>query len=438
MALRSTDRKSASCWRLNGIEKVYSSASGLYDRFYLGIAVSDTPVGPFVLASSENVYGDATQVNPDGEIITSINPPILLDKKCDEYFYNDDFKQQEDFSAKDEIFSVIDTHPVVLEDGLYIYFVKHISTGSLEGNTIWAMKMKDMITPDYSTISMIIGNAAHWVDGTFFVGTEGRDVVRVEYKGEAANDPNYEANKDNPNYCINDPAYPRHLATSWIRYTTYADGTQKENSPNGSDLGVVEGQQVLTTKDKDGKTVYILTYACRGVDNYLYDLRMAYSYNPLHGFVKPTEEQGATILGVDAEVNDFMSNLAHVQFLQVDGELWICHAERMAPFSGADMGGLTVAVDDLQLALLDAVGGQGDIHPIGLAGNEELVTNLHGVADGDAGGHFALFLHDLHTAVQTAGAVQHLMAHLGGVHFFLGQAGGKIGLLGQGAEEGAG
>ena len=323
---------------VNGIEKIYSSSSATFDRFYIGIAVSDTPVGPFVLASSENVYGDATQVNPDGEIITSINPPILLDKKCDEYFYNDDFKQQEDFSAKDEIFSVIDTHPVVLEDGLYLYFVKHISTGSLEGNTIWAMKMKDMITPDYSTISMIIGNSAHWVDGTFFVGTEGRDVVRVEYKGVAANDPNYEANKDNPNYCINDPVYPRHLATSWIRYTTYADGTQKENAPNGCDLGVVEGQQVITTKDKDGKTVYILTYACRGVDNYLYDLRMAYSYNPLHGFVKPTEEQGATILGVDAEVNDFMSNLAHVQFLEVDGELWICHAERMAPFSGADMG----------------------------------------------------------------------------------------------------
>ena len=104
----------------------------------------------------------------------------------------------------------------------------------------------------------------------------------------------------------------------------------------------------------------------------------------------------------------------------------------------ADVGGLAVAVDDLHLALLDAVSGQGNKDTVGFAGDEELVAHLNGVADGDAGGHLALFLHDLHAAIQAAGAVQHLVADLGGVYLFLGQAGGKLGLLGKGAEEGAG
>ena len=106
--------------------------------------------------------------------------------------------------------------------------------------------------------------------------------------------------------------------------------------------------------------------------------------------------------------------------------------------AGADVSGLAVAVDDLQLALLEAVGRQGNKDTVGLAGDEELVAHLNGVADGDAGGHLALFLHDLHAAVQAAGAVQHLVADLGGVYRFLGQTGGKLGLLGEGAEEGAG
>ena len=323
---------------VNGIEKTYSSATTQFDRFYLGVAVADNPAGPFELVSSENVYGDAEQTNPNGEVLTSINPAIMLDKECDDYFYTEEFKNQDDFAQKDELFSAIDIHPVFLEDGFYIYFVKHISTGNIDGNTLWGMKMKDMVTPDYSTISMLAGSSVSTIDNENFIGNGGYDVVRVEYKGSAENDPNYEANKDDPNYCINDPNYPRHLAQSWTRYTTYADGTQKENAPNGNDSGIAEGPQMLTTKDRDGKTVYILTYAARGVDNYLYDLRMAYSYNPLSGFIKPTEEQGATVLGVDSSVNNFMSNLAHVQFLNVDGETWCCHCERMAPFSGADQG----------------------------------------------------------------------------------------------------
>lgn len=134
----------------------------------------------------------------------------------------------------------------------------------------------------------------------------------------------------------NDPAYPRHLSSSYDKYTTYEDG-HEQGEDTVSDGGVCEAPQMLISKDKDGKKVYILTYSPRGVGPTDYDVKFAYSYDPLEGFVKPEESQGATILGIDAN-NRCMSGLGHVQFLNVDGEDWIVHWEWPAPFAGADMG----------------------------------------------------------------------------------------------------
>ena len=128
----------------------------------------------------------------------------------------------------------------------------------------------------------------------------------------------------------------------------------------------------------------------------------------------------------------------------------ILHPEGMVfghgllPADGAGVGvlignveGLAVAVMDLNVALLDAAGGQGDVYPVGLAGDKKIILHLDGVAQADAGAHAALFLHDAHGAVQPSGAVQLLVADLLGVHRLLGQAGGDLRLLAQGAEEGA-
>ena len=98
-----------------------------------------------------------------------------------------------------------------------------------------------------------------------------------------------------------------------------------------------KGMQMLTTKDKDGKTVYLLAFSPRGVGDYNYNVKFAYSHNPLTGFVKAKTEERSMILGVD-ERNTFMSNLGHVQFLHVDGQDWIVHWEFPAPFGGYDTG----------------------------------------------------------------------------------------------------
>ena len=40
-----------------------TGSANRYDRFFLAICVSDTPVGPFKLLTSENYYGDAEAPN---------------------------------------------------------------------------------------------------------------------------------------------------------------------------------------------------------------------------------------------------------------------------------------------------------------------------------------------------------------------------------------
>lgn len=298
-----------------------------WERFYLGIAVSDTPVGPFRLVSSENVYGDKTAKNLNGEVISGINPAFMLDKACDEYFYTDEFRARADFDELDEkCFAAIDIHPFIDDGTLYVYFVKHGSLSNLEGNVIWGMRMKDMVTPDYGTMTMVAGNGYTRKDIPGIAeGSEiNKSVVRVEYKGTGEGE------------YPNDPNYPRHLSTSYTRYTNYADGSA-QSADDLTDGSVVEAPQMLTTKDKDGKTVYLLAFSPRGVGDYNYNVKFAYSHNPLTGFVKAKTEERSMILGVD-ERNTFMSNLGHVQFLHVDGQDWIVHWEFPAPFGGYDTG----------------------------------------------------------------------------------------------------
>ena len=122
-----------------GVDKKYSNKTERWDRLNLCIAVSDSPMGPFELVSSYNVYGDENAKNLNGEVITGINPPV---------FFADHFGLNEEWAA-------IDLSPFFDENGdLYLYFVKHMSTSSNQkeedwwkGNQVWGIKMKDMITP---------------------------------------------------------------------------------------------------------------------------------------------------------------------------------------------------------------------------------------------------------------------------------------------------
>lgn len=125
----------------SGYQQEYSSSTlNSYDRFYVAIAVSDTPVGPFETVSSENYYGDAQQPNLNGKIITNENPPI-------------NFKYD---LGLDEHWSNIDPQPFVDSKGdLYLYVCRHVCS-DYNGVDIWGIKMKDAITPDYDTMTYLI------------------------------------------------------------------------------------------------------------------------------------------------------------------------------------------------------------------------------------------------------------------------------------------
>lgn len=328
---------------------LYSDSSYEEFRHYLGVAVGETPVGPFYLASSTATdpngnWDPETKdfIYEDGERKHAVNPSYLIDEVCDELFYTDEYQARPDFEEKDELFICIDPHPFMDEDGnFYLYFSRSRTgkeeeyigdEGVTEYNVIWGMQMKDFVTPDYTTLSFCIPNS-YEAEANFgedeVEGSVGKTFVRVEYKG--GQDPD---DPDNPFY--NDPEYPRHLSTSWVRTTEYADGTEQTDTER-TDGRTAEAPQMLTTKDKDGKTVYLLTYSPISVSNPNYDVKFAYSYNPLGGFVKPRADQGAVILGVD-ERNTFMTNLGHVQFLNVEGEWWISHWEFPAPYGVMDIG----------------------------------------------------------------------------------------------------
>lgn len=308
----------------------YSNSSDINDRFYIGVAMSNSPCGPFELVDSEGMYGDALQPNANGYILNSINPTIMVDEECDELFYTEEFKATEDFESRDEIFSVIDAHPFIDENGdAYLYFCRHMSNKSPGGHNVWGVKMQDMVTPDWTTLTCLFrGTYTSNFTDTEMLGnkdaTLGKKFVRTEYAGSQQVD----------------PAYPRHLGRSWVSYTTYADGTESSDGQN--EMNLIEAPNMVTTKDKDGKTVYVMSYAPVGVDTTVgdYDMKAAYAYSPLGPFIKPNPDQGATILGVDASVNDFMSNLGHASFVKVDDEIWIAHWQRQTPFGGLDQGRL--------------------------------------------------------------------------------------------------
>ena len=271
--------------------KNYYLADGSHDinsEMNVGIAVSNTPVGPFRLVSSENVYGSVDATNPLGEVLTAINPPII---------FAEHYKNADEFSA-------IDIHPFKDEnDDLYLFFVKHQSATSSAsgndeqtGNMIWAIKMLDYVTPDYTTLTKLIAN---------------KYFVSVEYKGKEQT--------------VWDDNYPKYLDSSYDHITSFPDGTEYNETPN--DGSVCEAPQVIMTKDSDGRTVYLLTYSVRGVGLVNYDVQYAYSYSPLGPYTKAAATEGKLIIGYDA-TNDFSKNLGHHCFVTVGDETWIVHSDQ--------------------------------------------------------------------------------------------------------------
>lgn len=107
----------------------FANTDYAYDRLYLGVAVSDSPVGPF------SVINDTDAAT--GKHIPTIN----FQTGCN----------------LNTVFAAIDASPFFDDNGdLYLYFNKHNDTAHSNFNSVWGMKMNSMVYPDYSTVTALL------------------------------------------------------------------------------------------------------------------------------------------------------------------------------------------------------------------------------------------------------------------------------------------
>lgn len=139
----------------NGLT-AYSASDNDYDRLYIGIAVSDNPVGPF-----KSWVG----INQDEQVIDSATPPI-------------NFKLGMNL---DYDFGVIDVSPFFDDNGeFYLYFVKHVDSHTIT-NSIWGVKMKDMVTPDYDAVTRLTEPSKYSIGGESIPREEGSNIDEAPY-----------------------------------------------------------------------------------------------------------------------------------------------------------------------------------------------------------------------------------------------------------------
>jgi len=252
----------------------------MFDRFYGAVLMSDTPVGPFRLATSERYYGDATQANPNGDVITGRTPQINVTAHFN----------------LDEVFSVIDFSPFYDENGdLYLYFVRHISTGH-DHNCLWGVKMKDMITPDYDTLTMLAQCSYETVE---------------------------KKSTDTPVWSESGYECKGYFGT--------AEGVERDPSKGkewDNEWTINEGPQMYKTNGR-----YFLTYSPRGFSDPNYDVKQAIGDSPLGPFRK-LPQYPATVMGKN-DTNDYATGTGHHTFVEVEGELFCAFYVHADPFSGS-------------------------------------------------------------------------------------------------------
>ena len=268
----------------------------MFDRFYGAVLMSDTPVGPFKLATSERYYGDATKANLNGDVITGRTPQINVTAHF----------------GLDEVFSVIDFSPFYDDNGdLYLYFVRHAATGH-NHNCLWGVKMKDMITPDYDTLTMLAQCSYETVEKTS-ADTAAWDESGYDCKGYFGSNGRIER----------DPS------------------KGKEWDDEGS---INEGPQMYKANGR-----YFLTYSPRGYADPNYDAKQAIGDSPLGPF-KKLPQYPATIMGKN-DTNDYATGTGHHAFVEVDGELFCAFYVHADPFSGktSDTDGRIYAFDRVKI-----------------------------------------------------------------------------------------
>lgn len=302
------------------------SGSGKWDRLYIGIAMADTPVGPYKLVSALD-YNKACGVenkntNANGEVIDANVVPINFAKNIDA-IKNRGY----------DFWPAIDVSPFMDEDGtLYLYFSQHMSSASY-GNSIWVMRMKDMITPDYSTMRMVS------LPGYTDVTSVGKS--------------------DDIYFNSGDIDF-----ASTFGFTRYA----YDGNVNGN--GINEGVNVI--KDySSGK--YFLTYSPFGYGSRRYSIMQSVSDSPFGPFHKLDAGVANPVLGIynsgdgidynmktDLSASiDYTAGTGHHCFVRAGSELFAVYhafANPVSNYNGSTFMGRRIAADRIFFTYNEKVG----------------------------------------------------------------------------------
>ena len=315
-----------------------NESKNLFDTFQMAVLSSDTPVGPFKLVQSKDYYagleykdmsaeqketydekGESGNLN--GKIITEKNPTINIAYDL----------------GLDDTFAAIDLNPFFDDDGtLYLSFVRHISSGH-DHNCMWVMRMKDMITPDYSSLTM--------------AGACNYEYVTDENVGKSPADRAIEENYTKHNcFCIpyNTNSYAQDLkkkletaangsATATIKNDDGVEETWKK-AVSGTwckegwldEGGINEGPFMWKTNGR-----YFYMYSPLGYASQNYDARQSIGSSPLGPFKKLPAMPGAVMSrGFGDYINEYMSGTGHHAMVEVDGELFCIYYAHADPTKG--------------------------------------------------------------------------------------------------------
>ena len=281
-----------------------------WDRFYGAILVSDTPVGPFKLATSERYYGLDSEGNPKA----NLNGKVILGE-------TPQFNVTSEFELS-EVFAVIDFSPFFDENGdFYLYFVRHISTGH-DHNCMWGVKMKDMVTPDWDTLTMLAACDYQTVEKKEGTTAPVWDESGYELKGQFAKD------------------------SKLCAYTDAFTGEEvsEENNRYHREGIINEGPHVIRQKGR-----YFMCYSPLGVTSYDYDTLQCYAESPLGPFIKLPKDQ-SMLMGRSA-TEDQMTGTGHNALVEVDGEIFCIYYAQANPIDASDTSqdGRVYGVDRIQV-----------------------------------------------------------------------------------------
>lgn len=309
-----------------------------YDGLQVSCAISTNPIGPYKIATSEEYLAHRAQKDQDGNVImgeeAKPGADLNRDGKPDVEYYEiydyagnvigykrgnayytingyritnetpvvnvgyyyprlatNERKIQEmekkyhvsngkwGLTYDNCIFPNIDVNPVIAEDGtIMVYFSQHISSFN-KGNNVWCVKMKDMITPDWDTLTHVTT-------------------------------PGYMTIED-------DGSFEGKLGA----VTPFLEGS------------INEGTEVIYHNGK-----WYLTYSPFGYGSRQYSIYVAVSDEPTGPFMKLGTDY-SPVIGIGNEPNDYMSGTGHHCFIKAGDELFIMYHAFKNPENNNDKDG---------------------------------------------------------------------------------------------------